>query len=88
MSLFYLSFADPGRRRDAQFLGAAIVRAQTMPEAVKAAHALGINPGGEVVGHLIVGPLGGEIGDMPEEFIGVLMGTEKLERLSNWAIGL
>lgn len=44
---FYLSFAD------ATFLGACIVQANDFLMAVRVAHMLGINPGGEVRGHEI-----------------------------------
>jgi hypothetical protein len=43
-----LSFADPDRPRGTQFLGACIVEAMHFVEAIKIAHVLGINPGGEV----------------------------------------
>ncbi len=41
--IWYLSFASK------KFLGAAFVEADTMMEAIGKAHALGINPGGEVL---------------------------------------
>jgi hypothetical protein len=47
---FWLSFADPGRPKGTQFLGVAIVNADDFLAAVRKAHALGINPGGEVQG--------------------------------------
>lgn len=47
---FWLSFADPGRPKGTQFLGVAIVVADDFLTAVRKAHALGINPGGEVQG--------------------------------------
>jgi hypothetical protein len=47
MSWWWLSFSDE------RFLGAAIVEASNFPEAVLRTHALGINPGGEV---LALGP--------------------------------
>ena len=48
---FWLSFADGSLPKGRQFLGVAIIRAHSMLEAVQVAHALGINPGGEVLGH-------------------------------------
>lgn len=48
MTRWWLSFADPDRPTGQQFLGACIVRAVDEISAVKVAHALGINPGGEV----------------------------------------
>lgn len=50
-SLFWLSFVDDERPAGQQFLGACLVPASEIVEAVKVAHALGCNPGGEVVGH-------------------------------------
>lgn len=47
--MMWLSFADPTRPTGRQFLGAAIVRADRIITAVRRAHALGINPGGEVM---------------------------------------
>ena len=51
--MFWLSFADPNLPKGAQFLGASIIRASHFLEAVKVAHALGINPGGECKGVLV-----------------------------------
>lgn len=50
---FYLSFCDASRPAGTQFLGACIVRASHLMEAVQVAHLLGINPGGEVLGYPI-----------------------------------
>ncbi|HKP06397.1 MAG TPA: hypothetical protein VJU58_04015 [Microbacterium sp.] len=47
---WWLSFADGGRPTGQQFLGVAVVRAAGLGFAVMRAHALGINPGGEVQG--------------------------------------
>ena len=47
---WWLSFADANRPKGTQFLGAVLVRAGSMIEAVGNAHILGINPGGEVRG--------------------------------------
>lgn len=47
--IFWLSFADPERPTGTQFLGACMVEADSPIAAVKTAHALGINPGGEVM---------------------------------------
>ena len=60
----------------------------SFPEAVKVAHALGINPGGEVQGHEIMGPVHDQAVEVPAEFQNVLMGLDELDRLSDWAIGL
>ena len=48
--MWFLSFADGNLPQGSQFLGGAIVRASHMIEAVRVAHILGINPGGEVQG--------------------------------------
>jgi hypothetical protein len=48
-TLWWLSFANPGEP-----LGVAIVRAADVVAAIRVAHALGINPGGEVFGLRIV----------------------------------
>lgn len=47
---YWLSFADASRPHGEQLLGVCIVHAVGMVNAVRAAHALGINPGGEVRG--------------------------------------
>lgn len=47
---WWLSFADPTRPTGEQLLGICIVRAVDMASAIKIAHALKINPGGEVQG--------------------------------------
>jgi hypothetical protein len=48
VSVWWLSFADGARPVGSQFLGVAIVPAADPIEAVKTAHALRCNPGGEV----------------------------------------
>lgn len=45
---WWLSFADATRPAGSQSLGICIVHAHDEVEAIKAAHAAGINPGGEV----------------------------------------
>ncbi len=60
---WWLSFADPGLPKDAQFLGVAVLQAPTMEAAVPRASLLGINPGGEVQ---IVGPLPRTLRVLPE----------------------
>ena len=45
---FWLSFCDTERPVGQQFLGATVVTASDVEEAVRAAWRLGINPGGEV----------------------------------------
>lgn len=67
--LWWLSFVDPDRAPAIEdqrpggpsFLGVAIVQAPTYLEAIREAHRLGINPGGEVASY---GPIGlEEIGE-------------------------
>lgn len=50
MNWHYLSFADGSLPEGTQFLGAVIVEAEDFGAAVAKAHALKINPGGEVMG--------------------------------------
>lgn len=50
VKLWWLSFCDPYKPAGSQFLGACLVRAPDMIAAITRAHALGINPGGEVQG--------------------------------------
>lgn len=45
-----LSFADGNLPDGSKFLGALMVKAHTFIEAVEVAHAIGANPGGEVIG--------------------------------------
>lgn len=52
---WWLSFCDAHLPKGTQFLGVAIVFAHDMVGAVKVAHALGINPGGQVLGAPFVG---------------------------------
>ncbi len=55
MTTFWLTFTDPDATADKRFLGVAILdidesrRQATVPEIIKRAHHLGINPGGEVL---------------------------------------
>jgi len=63
--LWWLSFVDPDKAPPLElqepggpsFLGVAIVQAPTYLEAIRRAHRLGINPGGEVAAY---GPIGVE----------------------------
>ena len=61
---WYLSFADE------EFKGAVFVRATGMLDAVREAHVLGINPGGEVIGI-----------EIEDETIAMLPAPEFRERL-------
>ena len=48
--MFWLSFVDPDKPKGEQFLGAIAVQGDDMAAAVARTRALGINPGGEVMG--------------------------------------
>lgn len=45
---WYLSFVDPRRPKGTQFLGACVVRGRGILTAMRRAHVVGCNPGGEV----------------------------------------
>lgn len=49
--LWWLSFCDTRQPRGHQFLGALLIEAPTPGEAMRAAWALKLNPGGEVAFH-------------------------------------
>ncbi len=74
--MWWLSFCDTDRPKGTQFLGACIVRAPSMVAAVILAHALGINPGGEVVGVDFDAH-----GRVPERFVNVLMDRNMITEL-------
>lgn len=61
MMWWWLSFADGDRPPGSQFLGCAAVDAPDMPSAIRRAHVLGINPGGEVLAGCI-----GKVGVCPD----------------------
>ena len=50
-SIWWLSFADPTKPANSQFLGVAIVKALGNAHAMKKARDLGINPGGEIAAY-------------------------------------
>lgn len=74
LTLFWLSFADGTRPTGTQFLGVVIIRDSDFVEAVKAAHRLGANPGGEVKGTEIEA-------DIPPEYMDRLLSRESLAEL-------
>lgn len=49
--LWWLSFCDPELPEGSQFMGACMVPGRGFANAVRVAHALGLNPGGECQGH-------------------------------------
>jgi hypothetical protein len=77
--LFWLSFADSTLPPGTQFLGAAVVRAKAIIEAIQVAHAIGINPGGEVQGHPIVYEPG--IKPIPDSYIERLLDRPTIDQL-------
>ncbi len=48
MKTFWMSFADPDKPSGSQFLGVALVDANSLPEAMTISHMSGCNPGGEI----------------------------------------
>lgn len=50
LPLWWLSFCDASKPSGSQFLGLVLVRGVDMVQALKVAHILGINPGGEASG--------------------------------------
>ena len=49
LAWWWLSFCDANLPKGTQFLGACIVRAHGMTDAILQSHRLGLNPGGEVL---------------------------------------
>ena len=70
---YWLSFCDADRPAGQQFLGACVIRAASHEAAVLTAHALGCNPGGEV---MIQGP---SFRDFAPEWTGRLLTREECE---------
>lgn len=54
MTYWYLSFVDKHRPAGDRFVGAAIVKADSMEHAMKVTWEKGINPGGEIMGFEIL----------------------------------
>lgn len=77
--LFWLSFADPKLPKGKQFLGAVVIRADDMIEAIKRSHFLGINPGGEVEGHPVIYLAG--VDPIPDSFKERLLSRSEIDRL-------
>ncbi len=50
ISWWWLSFCDQELPRGEQFLGALLIEANGMEDAMLRSHALGLNPGGEILG--------------------------------------
>ena len=79
MSLWYLSFATKTK-----FLGAHILEADDLIDAVRRAHAIGANPGGEVMGHGITD----EAPRPLDSDIGRLLTREDVDRIDKRAAAL
>lgn len=73
---YWLSFVDNDRPKGRRFLGCVIVPGDDVVEAVQAAHLLGCNPGGEVLGVPIAQSLDVRIG---AEWRGRLLTREECE---------
>jgi hypothetical protein len=76
VSLFWLSFCDDERPKGSQFLGVAIVHGIDPIDAVGAAWALGINPGGQVAV--------AEVVEVPVRFRGRLLSREEAGAVNDW----
>jgi hypothetical protein len=73
--MHWLSFCDDELPKGSQFLGVCIVEAHNFVDAVRKAHALDINPGGEVRGVAFDGI------EVPPEYIEKLLDKQQLEKL-------
>lgn len=73
--MHWLSFCDDRLPKGSQFLGACIIEEANFQDAVKKAHALGINPGGEVMGVAFDGI------QVPPEYIEKLLDKQQIEKL-------
>jgi hypothetical protein len=76
---WWLSFCDDKRPTGSQFLGAAIIPGLDMTDAVVSAHALGVNPGGEVVGMAIDRE---RFQRVPKRYLHRLLSREECEALN------
>lgn len=76
MKLWYISFSggEPDR-----FLGGLHIWAETFEDAVKGAHASGVNPGGEALGCEIPRDIAARV---PKRYIGRLVTREELAAIS------
>lgn len=69
--LWWLSYCDPDAPKDGEFLGVVIVEAHDFICACFKSRALGISPGGEV--------LGGQVCDIPEKYRDRLLSRAEIE---------
>jgi hypothetical protein len=74
---WWLSFCDTDRPAGQQFLGACLVRAGSLPEAITVSHLLGVNPGGEIE---ILGPIPPEkVDKIPLKWVNRLLSREEID---------
>lgn len=73
---WWLSFADEKKPQGSQFLGAVLLEANDMSDAVLKSKRLGLNPGGEVLGAM----LGGHK-EPPKEQTYKLLSLELMEKM-------
>lgn len=80
---FWMSFCDPNKPTGEQFLGVALVDADSLAEAVTLSHLHGCNPGGEIqTVELPHGSIPPEMrGPMAAAPRGTLLSRDDLERL-------
>lgn len=74
---FWLSFCDGSLPEGSQFLGAAIINAASLPEAITASWLNGSNPGGEIGAIELDGDA-----PIPPEYIGRLLSKPEIDRLN------
>jgi len=79
--LWWLSFADSSLPTGSQFLGACIVEGFDVVSASVVAHAIGCNPGGEVLGV----PVPADV-EIPNAYLGRLLSRDDCERFDR-AVG-
>jgi hypothetical protein len=76
--IYWLSFRDPDLPEGSQFLGAAIVEAQTFRLALARSWTLGYNPGGEIAVHIVDPKNEDAVADLPRD---QLLSREQAEAL-------
>jgi len=76
MTQWWLSFADPELPKGTQFLGVAIVEAESFHQALQLSHAIGVNPGGEVCGYEL------NIGRVSAEYTNRLLQSPEVENIT------
>jgi|SRR3984885_11783152 len=79
---WWLSFADGSLPKGSQFLGVAIVKGANVYQASQAAHHIGCNPGGSVMGE----PFDDDDIVPPEEFTNRLLTERDIDELKRIAL--